>query len=177
MLFSSLSLVIFDPFYAPLRGFSMYQWLINFSWRTVTSWLLNEWSWLSVTDSFWRTLSKFIKKSAAELISTFMMMTVNVCSLWITCVVLCWTNKNFSSLKYKIYSLNSLYVFLFFLYFLFFTFQKKALTEKIINFFWWMHSLNIQFIDKVSSSIVSQMEYFNNYLFKARELKRKNDHK
>lgn len=109
----------------PFRGFSMYQWLWNFSWRTVTSWLLNEWSWVSVKDSCGRILSKFIKKSAALLISTFMM-TMYALS--------CLCSFNVERIKKILYSLIftelNLSVCIYFFFCTFYFFLPKNLNRK-----------------------------------------------
>lgn len=60
-------------FNVPFRGFSLYQWLLYFSSKTMTRDPRNECSWVSLKEfTCWRTRRRFIKKSAAEFTSTFM---------------------------------------------------------------------------------------------------------
>lgn len=107
---------------SPFLGFSMYQWSRNFSWRIVIKEPLNECSWVSVKEfSCCLTRNKFIRKSAAELISTFMMLKlVNVF------LFLCWTNE-----RINIYSTYTVFVLS-----IFFSFLKKRLMIWCSSFFY-----------------------------------------
>lgn len=107
-----MNIFLYFYFILPFLGFSMYQWSRNFSWRTVINEPRKEWSWVSVKEfSCCLTLNRFIKKSAAELISTFMMFElVNVSCFYV--------ERISEEIFFDIFT-----VFLYFLFFL--SLQKK----------------------------------------------------